>query len=101
MKLVGGFEEHFPGGIGLFQTVADLRPGLAFENLSDRDARMAVGRRTVARAIGDFHGGRRPALQGEVREVVLEDLFVVDFCALPSWARRAPTLPMRIYSDGS
>ena len=73
MKLVGGFEEDLSRCVRLLRAIANLRADLAFEHISDGDARMAVRAGTFARPIGHFNHRGSPPLGGQLREVALKN----------------------------
>src|SRR5947209_6057780 len=51
VELIWSFDEHLTRVVSLFGTVSDFRPHLAFDNIGDRNARMPVGTRILARPV--------------------------------------------------
>ena len=71
-SLIRSLQEHLPGGVKFFGIVSDLRPYLAFENIGDRNTRMAVCTRTLAWRVRNFYHRDGPAFQIQIRQVVFK-----------------------------
>jgi hypothetical protein len=66
-------QEHLPDRVGLLRPVTHLRADGSLQHIGNRDPRMAVRGRAIARSVGDLYRRHRPTLEFQVGQSVLED----------------------------
>ena len=75
VELSRRLHEHLALAIGPLGAVIDLRDNLTLEHVGEGQPGMAMRGRAAARCIRDLDDGHRPAVEREVRQIVLEDRF--------------------------